>query len=183
MTSCGRQQGGISCNKIVCVDISFVRSSPKYTRSRSLQWRTDPAMALDFGVAKRGPVMCTRSLQSCSGVAPRKLAPKRQAHFMFRCLKPMPIAHFPGASRARPLSALCAFCLTRNSHTRTSSRCAVFGAIWVCKSPSSISVNVWVFPPCTGSRGCLAIIVVGVNAGGTRLFFYGYGLNVSSEAD
>ena len=33
-------------------------------------------------------------------------------------------------------------------------------------------VNVWGFPPCTGSRGCLAIIVVGVNVGGTRLFFY-----------
>ena len=81
MTSCERQQGGINCNKIVCADISFVLSSPKYTRSRSLQWRTDPAMALDFGVAKRGPVMCTRSLQSCSGVAPRKLAPKRQAQF------------------------------------------------------------------------------------------------------
>jgi hypothetical protein len=45
------------------------------------------------------------------------------------------------------------------------------------------NVNVWVFPPCTGSRGCLAIIVVGVNVGGTRLFFYGYGLNASSEAD
>ena len=28
------------------------------------------------------------------------------------------------------------------------------------------NVNVWVFPPCTGSRGCLAIIVVGVNVGG-----------------
>ena len=55
MTSCERQQGGISCNKIVCADISFVRSSPKYTRSRSLQWRTDPAMALDCGVAKRPP--------------------------------------------------------------------------------------------------------------------------------
>ena len=39
------------------------------------------------------------------------------------------------------------------------------------------------FPPCTGSRGCLAIIVVGVNVVGTRLFFYGYGLNASSEAD
>ena len=65
--------------------------------------------------------------------------PSAKLSFMFRCLRPMPIAHFPGASRARPLSALCAFCLTRNSHTRTSSRCAVFGAIWVCKSPSSIS--------------------------------------------
>ena len=109
MTSCGRQQGGISCNKIVCADISFVLSSPKYTRSRSLAkvrphvmfLRPDPAMALDFGVAKRGPVMCTRSLQSCSGVAPRKLAPKRQAQFYVSL--PQAHAHSPFSRRiARP---------------------------------------------------------------------------------
>ena len=37
------------------------------------------------------------------------------------------------------------------------------------------NVTAWVFPLCTGSRGCLAIIVVGVNVGGTRLFFYAIG--------
>ena len=47
----------------------------------------------------------------------------------------------------------------------------------------NVQIYIWVFPLCTGSRGCLAIAVVGVNVGGTRLFFYGHGLNASSEAD
>ena len=45
--------------------------------------------------------MCTRSLQSCSGVAPRKLAPKRQAQFYVSL--PQAHAHSPFFGRiARP---------------------------------------------------------------------------------